>query len=174
MPPNPPVDASAPRDFAMPVDLAMTPLPDRGELDGAGCLAGQKGCYTVYAHSDHVLYKLDLANKGLLRVGPFNAPMVNGAMGMHEDVITDLAVSPADVIYAISTTKLYIADEKDGHVTLLGSVKNCGVINVALTFDADGNLYAADYQGAFCKIDLKANPPMVTPIVLSSWPSCRR
>src|SRR5690348_15006511 len=56
-------------------------LPDLLGLDlvlpPAGC-AEVEGCYTVYAHSDHVLYKIDLANKMLVTVGPFNAPMVNG------------------------------------------------------------------------------------------------
>src|SRR5438105_4710763 len=90
--------------------------PDLARTDGLPssdvCVTDPKSCYTVFAHSDHVLYKIDLAAKTLVTVGPFNAPKV----GASEDIITDLAVSPADVIYAISHTQLYTASATDGHV----------------------------------------------------------
>jgi hypothetical protein len=123
-----------------------------------GCM-GQNGCYTVYAHSDHTLYKIDLANKDLVTVGPFKAPTV----GSGEDVMTDLGVSPVDgTIYVISKTNLYTADPGDGHVTLIGPVTACGSYAVALTFAHDGGLYAGDFKGAFCKIDPTSHS--VTPI----------
>jgi hypothetical protein len=126
-----------------------------------GCSGAEfVGCYTVYAHANHVLYHVDLAKKMLITVGPFNAPKVGGA----EDVITDLAVAPDDTVYVVSKTNLYTADPKDGHVTLVGPVTACGSDNVALTTTPDGNLYAGDFQGAFCKIDLSAHPPKVTQI----------
>lgn len=137
------------------------------DLRGAGGAPGCPevgGCYTVYAHSDHVLYHVDLKNKQLVTIGPFKAPQVKRGKHMVEDVITDLAVSPDDVIYTISETNLYTADPKDGHVTLVGPVTACGTYAVALTFLPDGSLYAADYQGAFCKIDLGTRPPTVTQI----------
>jgi hypothetical protein len=52
----------------------------------------------------------------------------------------------------------------DGHVTQVGPVTSCGSAAVALTFTPDGSLYAADYKGAFCKIDLSMMPPKVTQI----------
>ncbi len=127
----------------------------------AGCSGVEfSGCYTVYAHSDHVLYRIDLNAAKLITIGPFNAPKVNGS----EDTITDLAVSPDDHIYVISKTNLYSADPNDGHVTLVGPVTACGTYAVALTFSADGQLYAADFNGAFCKIDVSTNPPNVQQI----------
>ena len=137
--------------------------PPLGSGDGGvqpGC-AGQTGsCYTVYAHADHVLYDIDLMGKTLHQVGPFNAPKV----GKDEDVITDLAVSPTGIIYVISNTNLYTASPSDGHVTLIGAVTSCGSSAVALTFMPDGNLYAADYKGAFCRIDISATPIQVTQV----------
>jgi hypothetical protein len=83
---------------------------------------------------------------------------------MSEDVITDLAVSPADVIYTISHTNLYTASPTDGHVTLVGPITNCGDQGVALTFTPDGSLYTADFKGAFCRIDIAQYPPTVVPV----------
>jgi hypothetical protein len=145
---------------------------DGGETGGggdgggqAGCAGQSKGCYTVYAHGDHDLYRIDLMAKTLVPVGPFNAPMVTDSAGkMVEDVITDLAVSTSDVIYVISHTNLYTASATDGHVTLVGALSSCGDLGVALSFTPDGNLYTADFKGAFCQIDLSTNPPTVKPI----------
>jgi hypothetical protein len=109
-----------------------------------------------------VLYHIDLANKDLVLVGPFNAPQVGG----KEDVITDLAVAPDNTIYVISKTHLYKADPKDGHVSDLGAVTACGTEAVALTFENDGTLYAADFNGQFCKIDPTKSPISVTPIAM--------
>ena len=142
-------------------DMASS-FADLAATDGSpqmGCMELQN-CYTVYAHSDHVLYHIDLANKALVRVGPFNAPKFN----MSEDVITDLAVAPDNTIYTISKNNLYTADPKDGHVTVVGPVTTCGMDSVALTTTPDGSLYAADYKGAFCKIDISAKPPRVTQV----------
>jgi hypothetical protein len=124
-----------------------------------GC-GGANGCYTVYAHSNNVLYLIDLEQKSLVRVGAFNAPSING----HEDVITDLAVSPSDDIYVVSHTTLYTASPTDGHVTKIGDLSTCGQDNVALSFASDGTLYVADYKGAFCRIDGLDGSPTVTPI----------
>ena len=136
--------------------------PPPPNTDGGGipkCNATEfSGCYTVYAHTDHVLFKVDLMAKKLVQIGPFNAPMV----GTSEDVITDLAVTPDDKVYVISKSSLYTADSVDGHVTLIGPVTACGSYAVALTFTPDGSLYAADFKGAFCKIDVSTSPPTVT------------
>ena len=132
--------------------------PDAGPRP-AGCEGELQGCFTVYAHSDHLLYRVDLANKGLIEIGPFNAPMVPGTGGkMVEDVIQDLAVSRTGDLYVVSRNFLYTADANTGHVTKKGPSSSCGGDVVALTFVNDntptGSLYAADYMtGAFCRID---------------------
>jgi hypothetical protein len=145
--------ATTPYDLgsAPPPDLANPNPQDMGDAGGGpiGCVEAN-GCYTVYAHGDHILYKVDLANKMLLTVGAFKAPMVGGS----EDVITDLAVAPDDTIYVVSKTTLYTASAVDGHVTTVAPLASCGSQAVALTFTPDGSLYSADFQGAFCKIDL--------------------
>ncbi|MSP58917.1 MAG: hypothetical protein EXR72_01010 [Myxococcales bacterium] len=154
------------RDLAEAVDLAMAGMPAdlwvKPVQEGCGELMG---CYTVYAHADHVLYRIDLEKKLLIEIGPFNAPMVKDNAGkMVEDTLTDLAVAPDDTIYAISRASLYKASPKDGHVTLVGPVTACGTFAVAMTFTPDGLLYAGDFKGAFCKIDLTMKPPKVTQI----------
>ncbi len=141
-------------------------LDAAGPFDAAssgqrGCEGELQGCYTVYAHSDHVLYHIDLKAKQLVTVGPFKAPLVLVNGKMEEDVITDLAVAPDDTLYVISRTSLYTADPKDGHVTLQGAVTACGEQAVALTFNPEGELFAADFKGAFCRIDLSSQPPQV-------------
>jgi hypothetical protein len=113
--------------------------------------------YPVYAHSDHVLYAIDLQAGTLTTVGRFNAPAVNNV----EDVITDLAVTPDDTIYVASQTRLYTADPVDGHVTLVGALSACGTQTVALTATPSGELWAGDYLGALCRIDLATSPPTV-------------
>jgi hypothetical protein len=147
-------------------DLAMLGGNPGADLAMSGNGNGQEGCgevmgcYTVYAHSDHVLYRLDLPNKLIITIGPFNAPKVAG----KEDSITDLAVATDGTIYVISKTNLYTADRKSGQVTLVSPVQACGGYAVALTFTADGKLYAGDHLGAFCRIDLGARPPAVIPL----------
>ncbi len=128
---------------------------DSGQ-QGCGLLAN---CYSVYAHSDHVLYVVDLQAKALQRIGAFKAPQVGG----QEDVITDLAVAPDNTIYVISETALYTASPTDGHVTKVGSLSACGMRGVALTTTPDGKLWTGDFKGAVCQIDLTTSPPTVKP-----------
>ncbi len=118
--------------------------------------------YTVYAHADHILYKIDLSTKTLVEVGPFNAPQVTSGHTTAEDTITDLAVAPDGTIYVNSGTALYTADPNDGHVTTVGALGTCGEFVVALSFTIDGTLTAGDFSGDFCKIDLTTTPPTVT------------
>jgi hypothetical protein len=128
--------------------------------DGQACLTSD--CFILYASSDHVLYTLDLDTVSIERVGPFNAPQVaHDGGGSSEDVITDLAVSPAGVIYVVSNSSLYTADASDGHVTRLGSLDSCGSQSVALSFTKDGVLVAGDFNGAYCTIDLTQRPAVV-------------
>jgi len=115
--------------------------------------------YTVYAHGDHTLYKIDLQQKQLDTVGPFNAP--------SNDVITDLAVAPNNTIYVISETALYTADPNDGHVTKVGATSACGTKTVALTTTPDGKIWAGDFNGAICEVDISVSPPVIkTPVTM--------
>lgn len=168
---------AAPRDGGAS-DAGPGTQPDAGSvrtdagggagMDAGGAPSGCTGsgaCYTLYAHGDHVLYRVDLPMRTLVTVGPFNAPMVPRAGGgMAEDVITDLAVAPDDTIYGVSNTALYTASAIDGHVTRVGPVTACGTVGVALTFLPDGRLYTGDFMGAFCRVDPATTPPTVTPI----------
>ena len=140
-------------------DLAGSMMMNNGTDDGGNNNNGQtgcgelSGCYTVYAHSDHELYNVDLTNKMLVHIGNFAAPM--------NDTITDLAVAGDDSVYVISHTALYKVDKATAKVTLVGPLTSCGSAAIALTFTPDGNLYSADYNGAFCRIDLTKSPPAV-------------
>jgi hypothetical protein len=117
--------------------------------------------FNVYAHSDTVLYVVDVNAKTLNTVGPFNAP--------NSDVITDLAVAPDNTIYVISNTAIYTASATDGHVTMLGSLAACGSKGVALTTTPDGKLWEGDFMGALCQIDTTQSPPAVlAPISMTS------
>jgi hypothetical protein len=136
--------------------------PGGGGVDGNGGGSGGSGSdtYPIYAHSDKVLYSIDLSNKALVTIGPFNTPMA--------DVITDLAVAPDGTIYIISETALYTASASDGHATKLGSLSACGTHAVALTTTSDGRLWMGDYMGAICQIDISVMPAVVKPPVMMS------
>ncbi|MEP6859629.1 MAG: hypothetical protein ABJE66_03360 [Deltaproteobacteria bacterium] len=130
----------------------------RGSGSGSGSGGGSgSGAvnYNVYAHSDTVLYVVDVNAKTLNTVGPFNAP--------GNDVITDLAVAPDNTIYVISNTAIYTASATDGHVTKLGSLSACGSKGVALTTTPDGKLWTGDFMGTLCQIDTAQSPPAVLP-----------
>ena len=124
---------------------------------GRGNGGGGGGDFTVYAHSDTVLYSVDLTTKSLVTVGNFNAPNVGGS----PDIMTDLAVAPDGTIYTISNTALYTASATDGHVTKVGSLSTCGNQGVALTTTPDGKLWMGDFKGNICQIDISSGTPMV-------------
>lgn len=134
-----------------------------GDAIDDGC-GGLPNCYSVYAHSDHTLYVIDLMTKQLQTVGPFNAPKIGG----NEDVITDLAVAPDGTIWVVSETALYTASTTDGHVTSVGTLASCGTRAVALTFTPAGKLYTGDFKGAICEIDTTQSPPQVKPPITLS------
>ena len=128
----------------------------RGSNGGSGSNGSGSGSdtnFNVYAHSDTVLYVVDVQAKTLNTVGPFNAP--------SNDVITDLAVAPDNTIYVISNTAIYTANATDGHVTKLGSLAACGSKGVALTTTPDGKIWEGDFMGTICQIDVTQSPPAV-------------
>jgi hypothetical protein len=129
-----------------------------GDGNGSG---GSDSDYTLYAHSDTVLYTVDLQNQTLVTIGPFNAP--------GNDTITDLAVAPSGTIYVISETVLYTASATTGTVTQVGTLSACGSRGVALTTTPDGSIWEGDYKGALCKIDISQSPPVVgAPVMMGS------
>ena len=136
------------------VDSATLP----GDSADNGC-GGASNCYSVYAHSDTVLYVVDVQAKTLNTVGPFNAPPAG--TGTSPDTMTDLAVAPDNTIYVTSETALYTASPTDGHVTKVGSLSACGSKAVALTTTPDGKLWTGDYMGTVCQIDTTMSPPAV-------------
>ncbi len=142
-------------------DAAQTADSPRAHDDAATGGDGSAGSYLVYAHSNTVLYTIDLVSKNLDTVGNFNAPMITVGSTMEHDPITDLAVAPDGTIYVISETALYTASALDGHVTRVGSLASCGQKGVALTTTSDGRLWMGDYMGAICQIDITQNPPVV-------------
>lgn len=134
-----------------------------GGGDGSGSQCSGSNCnpqsYLVYAHSNTVLYTIDLQAQNLVTVGNFNAPVPTGGSG--PDVITDLAVAPDGTIYTISNTALYKASAQDGHVTKVGTLSTCGQQGVALTTTPDGKLWMGDFMGAICEIDISGATPVV-------------
>lgn len=119
------------------------------------CNTDPAGCtFTVYAHSNTVLYKIDFTTNALDVVGSFNV----------SDTMTDLAVAPDNTIYTVSKMNLYTASPTDGHATLVSSISTCGSDNVALSTTSDGKLWVGDGAGSFCEIDITAKPPTVKKI----------
>ncbi len=141
-----------------------TPDADPNAPDGPT----SNGGYAVFAHGDHTLYTIDLQQKTLKTIGAFKAPLVLVGTKMVEDTITDLAVAPDNTIYVISETAIYTADPVDGHVTKVGSSAACGTKTVALTTTPDGKIWAGDYNGSICEVDVSTSPPTVkTPVKMS-------
>lgn len=138
------------------------PGGSHGDAPGGGSGgSNQPLSYPVYAHSNTVLYTVDLVTKALTVVGPFNAP--------NSDVITDLAVAPDNTIYVISNTVIYTASATDGHVTKVGTLAACGTKGVALTTLPNGDIWTGDYSGALCKIDISSGTPVVgAPVTMGS------
>jgi hypothetical protein len=130
--------------------------PDANGSGGSGG-GGGGGDFTVYAHSDTILYSIDLTTKQLVTIGSFNAPM---------DTMTDLAVAPTGTIYTISKTGLYTVSPQNGAATKVASLSACGNYGVALTTTSDGRLWMGDYSGNICQIDISASPPVVKPPVM--------
>ena len=107
-----------------------------------GCEGQGAGCYTVYAHGDHVLYSIDLMAKTLVTVGPFNAPKV----GSNEDVITDLAVGPDNTIYVVSKTNLYTPAPPTGTSRCSAASAPAARTTSRMTSTPDGKLVVGDFQ----------------------------
>ena len=136
---------------------------DTGDANNGsnGSNGSNGGGYTVYAHSDTVLYSIDLANQTLVTVGPFNSP--------NHESMTDLAVGTDGTIYVISETYIYTANAANGQLTELGPMNACGMQTVALTTTSSGQIWAGDFKGALCQIDVTASPPTIAaPITMGS------
>jgi hypothetical protein len=134
-------------DFAQGAfDLAgfVTPSTDLAGED----LAFTPSDGTIYAHTASTLYSVDATTFALTSIGSFGT----------SDEMTDLAVTPDNKIYTISKTALYLVDGGTGMATQVFS--GIASSNVALTFQKDGTLLAADQGGTVRVIDPVSN--MVT------------
>jgi hypothetical protein len=97
---------------------------------------------TIYANSPDALYRIDPVTFTVTKVGNFNAG----------DQMTDVAVTPAGVVYGVSFTTFYAINKTTGAATMIASVGGNG--NNSLTFLPNGQLLAADSNG-----DLKTINP---------------
>jgi hypothetical protein len=97
---------------------------------------------TMFSHSGDTLFRIDPKLLKVEAVGQFwpNAPHM-----------TDLAVTPDGQLYALSTNNLFRVNAVTAEVSWVAKVP--GLTNVALTFDKDGSLLAADKSGGFRRID---------------------
>ncbi|HEY3353330.1 MAG TPA: MopE-related protein [Polyangia bacterium] len=96
---------------------------------------------TIWAHSATDLYRVDPVGFGVTHVGAFGAG----------DSITDIAVTPAGDLWAISFSALYRVDRTTAAATFVASV--AGSSNNGLTFLSDGTLLAASGAGDVVRID---------------------
>ncbi len=160
-------DSPSAVDGATPSDGALVDASPATDADARspqrGCPSSSRGCYTIYAHTDHSLYYVDLTTVSLVPVGPFQAPPATDG-GVGEDILVDLAVTPDDVVWVVSTSALYRAEAMTGHVAKVGDIASCGAGNIALTATTTGKLYLGDEKGVFCSLDPATTPPKVTPI----------
>jgi hypothetical protein len=96
---------------------------------------------TIYAHSSSDLYIVDPTTWAVNHVGSFGI----------SDSITDIAVTPNNVLYGISFTSLYTIDKATAHATYIADVP--GTANNGLTFLPDGTLLASDTSGDVKRIN---------------------
>jgi hypothetical protein len=96
---------------------------------------------TIWAHSSDTLYQVDPTTFATTQIGTFD----------NNDEITDIAVTPAGVLYGVSFTSLYRIDKATGKATYVAPLT--GTMNNGLTFLTDGTLLASDGSGAVKQID---------------------
>lgn len=123
------------------------PVPDAGWLwPDAVPISAPAAPYepqqTMFSHSGDTLFRIDPKQLKVEAVGAFwpNAPHM-----------TDLAVTPDGRLYSISNNNLFEVNGLTAEVTWVAKVP--GALNVALTFDKDGTLLAADKAGGLRRID---------------------
>jgi hypothetical protein len=109
------------------------------DLPGTGSYDPPK---VMYAHSGSELFRIDPTTLEVTLVGSFNP---------NAPHMTDLAVTPDGQVYALSNNNLYRVDPQTAKVTWVAQVP--GTLNVAMTFDIDGSLLAADKEGGFKRVD---------------------
>lgn len=97
---------------------------------------------TIYVHEGETLYTVDPVTFNLTTIGRFDA----------NDDMTDLAVTPEGRIFTCSRTTLYEVDPKTAKATKVIDIA-ASTSNVAMTFQVDGTLLAADQDGKVRVID---------------------
>jgi hypothetical protein len=90
---------------------------------------------TIYANSADALYRVSPTTFAVTKVGNFNCG----------ESMTDVAVTPAGVVYGISFTTLYAVNKTTGAATAIAAVGGNG--NNSLTFLPSGDLLASDSSG---------------------------
>ncbi len=136
-----------------PRDLEGGAFDLAGFVSPSDDLAGADLAYTaadgtIYAHTATTLYTVDPTTFDITSVGSFGT----------SDEMTDLAITPDNMIYTISKTALYRVNAATGAATMIFS--GIASSNVALTFQKNGTLLAADQSGTVRVIDPTNN--MVT------------
>ena len=126
-----------PNPMPMPVD---PPAPDQDQ-DGIAdewdpepdnpLWPGRTYPDTVYAHTATTLYALDVKREELLPVCDFNFNAEEGVDSM--EVITDIAISRAGVLWAISFNRLFICHPQTGECRVQGQLSDQSSLN-GLTF----------------------------------------
>ncbi len=96
---------------------------------------------TIWANSPKTLYRIDPNTLAVTTVGSFGIA----------DSITDLALTPSGVLYAVSFTKIYTVDKATAAATPIITLSGTG--NDGMTFLPNGKLIAGDSAGDVKLID---------------------
>lgn len=96
---------------------------------------------TIWANSPKTLYRIDPNTLAVTTVGSFGIA----------DSITDLALTPSGVLYAVSFTKIYTVDKATAAATPVITLSGTG--NDGMTFLPNGKLLAGDSAGDVKLID---------------------
>jgi hypothetical protein len=132
-------DRGGPVDQGQPIDRDLGGFVTH-EVDLAG-FDFPPSLGTIYVHTATTLYTVDPTTYDLTTIGDFGG----------SDDMTDLAVTPDGKVYTISKTSVYEVDSASAKATQI--VSGIASSNVALTFNNDGTLLAADQAGAVRVID---------------------
>lgn len=96
---------------------------------------------TIWANSPTTLYRVDPSTFAVTTVGKFSTT----------ESITDLALTPNGVLYAVSFTKIYTVNQANAVVTPIINLSGTG--NDGMTFLPSGELIAGDSNGDVTRIN---------------------
>ena len=107
----------------------------------ACCPSGGATDGSIFANSPDTLYRVIPGSWDIVKIGGFN----------FADSMTDIALTPTNVLYGISFTTLYLVDKTSAQASKVMDVP--GSTNNSMTFLKDGTLLVADANGAVHHID---------------------